>query len=83
MKLKKFNRQIFNVLSSNIKGEIFIINKMGQFEFIKTRFKGLTVDYLYSENSEMFIEFLEELWYQVNIVDKHNIERIIRELTKN
>lgn len=82
MKRKKINRRIYNILSSGVQGEIFVINKNNQYEFIKTRFKGMTVDYLYEENSEMFIDFLEELWFQVNIVDKHNIDRIIKELRK-
>jgi len=47
---------------------------------LRTKFIGYTVDYLYEESGEMFIDFLEELWYQVNIVDKHNIDRIIKEL---
>lgn len=82
MERKKINRQTYNILSSGVRGELFIINKMNQYEFIKTRFKGYTVDYLYEESGEMFIDFLEELWYQVNIVDKHNIDRIIWELRK-
>lgn len=82
MKRNKISRRLYNVLSSGIRGEVFIINKHNQFEFIKTRFKGYTVDYLYENNPEMFIEFLEELWYQVNIIDKHNIDVIVRELLK-
>ncbi len=82
MERKKINRQTYNILSSGVRGELFIINKNNQYEFIKTRFIGYTVDYLYEESGEMFIDFLEELWYQVNIVDKHNIDRIIWELRK-
>lgn len=82
MERKKINRRIYNILSSGVKSEIFKINRNNKFEFTKTRFIGYTVDYLYEENSEMFIDFLEELWYQVNIVDKHNIDTIIRELNQ-
>lgn len=82
MERKKINRRIYNILSSGVKGEVFVINKNNQYEFIRTKFRGMTVDYLYKENPEMFIDFLEDLWYQVNIVDKHNIDRIIKELRK-
>jgi hypothetical protein len=82
MERKKINRQTYNILSSGVRGEVFVINKNNQYEFIKTRFRGYTVDYLYEYNPEMFIDFLESLWFQVNIVDKHNIDRIIWELNK-
>ena len=78
----KVDKQTFDILSSSVKGEFFTINKNNEFEFIKTKFKGYSVDYLYEQNSEMFIEFLEELWYQVNIKDKYNIDKIIKELSR-
>lgn len=63
--------------------ELFTFNRNLEFTFKIGRFKGLTVDYLYAENQERFIDWLEDMWYQVGIIDKHNINTIISELIKN
>lgn len=79
---KKINKRTLLVLSSGQTSELFLINKKDEFEFKRGKFKGLTVQYLYEKDDYLFIEWLEEIWYQVNIIDKNNIDTIIRELTK-
>lgn len=63
--------------------ELFTFNRNLEFSFKIGRFKGLTVNYLYSNYGERFIDWLEDIWYNVNIIDKHNINTIISELSKN
>jgi hypothetical protein len=79
---EKINKKTLLILSSGQTSELFFINKKDEFEFKRGKFKGLTVQYLYETNGDLFIEWLEEIWYQVNIIDKNNIDTIIKELTK-
>ena len=76
--LKNRDRQAEAVLKLITIFNLFLIDSKGNFIFRRTRFKGYSAQQLYKESPGLFIEFLHELWYQVNIIDKSNIDRLIK-----
>lgn len=81
MKLN-MTRETYRILSSTTIGQLFSINKRNQFVFKIGKFKGHTVNFLYSENPEEFIDSLKEMFDSnlCNVIDKYNILCILKEL---
>lgn len=85
MKFQKINKLIYNISSATNKGELFLIDKKGNYILRKTIFKGQSIEDLYRQYCELgqdykFWEQLQEIYDQSNLVDKMNIYHIYKKL---
>jgi hypothetical protein len=85
MVFQKINKLIYNISSATNKGELFLIDKKGNYILIKTIFKGQSIEDLYRQYCELgqdykFWEQLQEIYDQSNLVDKMNIYHIYNKL---
>lgn len=85
MRFKKINRLIYNMSSSTYKGELFHIDKEGNYILRKTMYKGQSIEDVYRQYCEMdrdddFWDELQNIYDECNLVDKINIYHIYKKL---
>lgn len=87
MLFKRIDKLTYNVSSSTNKGELFYIDKKGNYILRKSIYKGQSIEDLYRQYCQLgedyiFWEQLQEIYDQCNWVDKMNILHIYKKLNK-
>jgi len=85
MRFEKINKLIYNISSTTYKGELFLIDKEGNYILRKTMYKGQPIEDVYRQYCELerdddFWNELQEIYDQSNLVDKMNIYHIYNKL---
>ena len=87
MRFQKINKLIYNISSTTYKGELFLIDKEGNYILRKTMYKGQPIEDVYRQYCELgkdddFWNELQGIYDECNLVDKINIHHICKKLKK-
>lgn len=76
----KVSRKYYNLMRQGETGKLFILKPNNKYYFRSGPFYGRCVNAMYEMCKDSFIDYLEELFEEANIIDKKVILEIIREL---